>query len=308
MNGPNGRRPVVVLSGGTSGEREVSLRTGAAVEEALRSRGLEVDGLDTGDGVFQLAERLASSGPVVFNALHGGHGENGSIQGLFEILRVPYTHSGVLASALAMDKPASRRLFEGHGVPVAEGTVVPHSELARGDPLPRPFVVKPPAGGSSIGVTVVREGAEPPPPPAEDDEHPVLVEAYVPGREITVAVLGGEALAPLEIRPRSGFYDYDSKYRPGESEYFVPAPIPEEASGEARDIACRAHELLGCRGLTRHDFRYDDSGEPGRLVLLEVNTQPGLTPTSLVPRIAEHAGISFEDLCVWMLEDASCER
>lgn len=301
-------RPVVVVAGGQSGEREVSLRTGAAVEEALRARGLEVDGLDMGDSVFSLAERLSSPGAVVFNALHGGYGENGSIQGLFEILRVPYTHSGVLASALAMDKPASRRMFEGHGIPVAEGAVVPRSDLARGDPMPRPFVVKPPAGGSSIGVTVVREGAELPPPPEGGGDHPVLVEAYVPGREVTVAVLGGEALAPLEIRPRSGFYDYDSKYRPGGSEYFVPAPIPEEASGEARDLARRAHELLGCRGLTRHDFRYDDSDGPGRLVLLEVNTQPGLTPTSLVPRIAEHAGISFEELCVWMLEDASCER
>lgn len=308
MSGADGDRPVAVISGGQSGEREVSLRTGAAVEEALRGRGREVDRIDMGDGIFSLAERLAASGAVVFNALHGGYGENGSIQGLLEILRVPYTHSGVLASALAMDKPASRRLFEGCGIPVAEGTVVPHSELAGGDPLPRPFVVKPPAGGSSIGVTVVREGDGTPPPGRGEEDRSVLVEAYVPGREITVAVLGGEALEPLEIRPGGSFYDYESKYRPGASDYCVPAPVPEEVSREARRLARRAHELLGCRGLTRHDFRYDDSSDPGRLVLLEVNTQPGLTPTSLVPRIAGHAGIPFADLCVWMLEDASCER
>ncbi len=298
---------VTVLSGGFSEEREISLRTGAAVEEALRDEGFEVETMEMGTDAFSLDERLRSSS-VVFNALHGGCGENGCVQGFLEILGVPYTHSGVLASALAMDKPAARRLFEASDILVADGVEISHAEITKADPMARPFVFKPRAGGSSVGVSIIGVDDPVPVPASGQEDELVLVEAYVPGREITVAVIGGESLTPLEIRPTTGFYDYRSKYEPGASEYLVPAPVSEALLEKVREVAARAHAVLGCRGVSRADFRLDDSSEPARLVLLEVNTQPGLTRTSLVPRMARHAGIQFGDLCAWMVEDASCQR
>ncbi len=302
-----GRR-IVVLQGGTSDEREVSLRSGAAVVDALDARGLQVDSFDPRFGVQALARALEPPGTVVFNALHGGTGENGSIQGLLEIMEVPYTHSGVRASALAMDKPASRDVFAAHGLDVAAGRVVGLSDLADNDPLPRPFVVKPLAGGSSIGVTIVRAGDRPPVPDAGGDEMPVLVEEYVPGREITVAVRASEPLSLVEIRTPDNFYSFHNKYHSEQTQYIDPEDLPEAVRSDLLAAAGRAHRLLGCRGVTRADFRLDDTSGGHRLVLLEVNTQPGLTRTSLVPKIARQAGISFEDLCVWMVEDATCRR
>lgn len=299
-------RRVVVLHGGTSDEREVSLRSGAAVVDALDARGLPVDAFDPRFGVQALARALEPPGTVVFNALHGGTGENGAIQGLLEMMGVPYTHSGVRASALAMDKPASRDIFAAHGLEVARGVVVGRDELAAGDPLPRPYVVKPLAGGSSIGVVIVRAGDDPPAPGA--GREPVLVEEYVPGRELTAAVRDREPLSLLEIRPHGGFYSYDSKYHSDRTRYVEPDDLPDEVRAAALQAAVRAHALLGCRGVTRADFRLDDTAGGHRLVLLEINTQPGLTRTSLVPKLARQAGASFEELCLWLLEDASCPR
>ena len=299
-------RRVVVLHGGTSDEREVSLRSGAAVVDALDARGLPVDAFDPRFGVQALARALEPPGTVVFNALHGGTGENGAIQGLLEMMGVPYTHSGVRASALAMDKPASRDIFAAHGLEVARGVVVGRDELAARDPLPRPYVVKPLAGGSSIGVVIVRAGDDPPAPGA--GREPVLVEEYVPGRELTAAVRDREPLSLLEIRPHGGFYSYDSKYHSDRTRYVEPDDLPDEVRAAALQAAVRAHALLGCRGVTRADFRLDDTAGGHRLVLLEINTQPGLTRTSLVPKLARQAGASFEELCLWLLEDASCPR
>ena len=299
-------RRVVVLHGGTSDEREVSLRSGAAVVDALDASGLPVDAFDPRFGVQALARALEPPGTVVFNALHGGTGENGAVQGLLEMMGVPYTHSGVRASALAMDKPASRDIFAAHGLEVARGVVVVRDELAARDPLPRPYVVKPLAGGSSIGVVIVRAGDDPPAPGA--GREPVLVEEYVPGRELTAAVRDREPLSLLEIRPHGGFYSYDSKYHSDRTRYVEPDDLPDEVRAAALQAAVRAHALLGCRGVTRADFRLDDTAGGHRLVLLEINTQPGLTRTSLVPKLARQAGASFEELCLWLLEDASCPR
>ena len=299
-------RRVVVLHGGTSDEREVSLRSGAAVVDALDASGLPVDAFDPRFGVQALARALEPPGTVVFNALHGGTGENGAVQGLLEMMGVPYTHSGVRASALAMDKPASRDIFAAHGLEVARGVVVGRDELAARDPLPRPYVVKPLAGGSSIGVAIVRAGDDLPAPGA--GREPVLVEEYVPGRELTAAVRDREPLSLLEIRPHGGFYSYDSKYHSDRTRYVEPDDLPDEVRAAALQAAVRAHALLGCRGVTRADFRLDDTAGGHRLVLLEINTQPGLTRTSLVPKLARQAGASFEELCLWLLEDASCPR
>ena len=299
---------VVVLHGGTSDEREVSLRSGAAVVDALDASGLQVDAFDPRFGVQALARALAPPGTVVFNALHGGTGENGSVQGLLEVMGVPYTHSGVRASALAMDKPVSRDIFAAHGLEVARGRVVCRDELAAGDPLPRPYVVKPLAGGSSIGVVILQAGAARPVPAPGAGREPVLVEEYVPGRELTAAVRDQEPLSLLEIRPHGGFYSYDSKYNSDRTRYVEPDDLPDDVRTAVLQAAVRAHALLGCRGVTRADFRLDDTTGGHRLVLLEVNTQPGLTRTSLVPKLARQAGVSFEELCLWLLEDASCPR
>ena len=301
-------RRVTVLMGGTSAEREVSLTSGRAVADALVRCGHRVDTVDVGPDVAELVAHLHRERPdAVFNALHGRHGEDGCIQGLLELMRLPYTHSGVAASALAMDKWAALGVFRANGLPVPEGRLVSRAEAHLA--LDPPYVMKPPREGSSVGVEIVRAGDNRGPLAADwEFGEQVLVERYVPGRELTVAVMENRALGVLEIRPRAGFYTYDSKYAPGGSEHLMPAPIHPEAAAEACRIAVEAHHLLGCRGVTRADLRYDDTdGEPGRLVLLEVNTQPGMTPTSLVPEIAEAAGIGFDDLVDWMVETARCD-
>ena len=297
---------VAVLMGGRSAERDVSLVSGAAIAKALGERGVDALTLDVGPDI---ALRLAELRPhidVAFNALHGRWGEDGCMQGLCALLDLPCTHSGVLASALAMDKPVARRLFAAAGVPVAEGKVASREALCAGDPLPRPFVVKPCNEGSSIDVAIVGEDDPPFAGRPWRWGESVLVEAYVPGREITVAVKDGRALGALEIRPRDGFYDYKSKYTAGEARYLSPAPMPEADYAAALEHAERAHDALACAGVTRADFRYDDSPGGAGLRLLEINTQPGMTPGSLVPAVAAQAGIPYPDLVAWMVEDARC--
>lgn len=301
---------VTVLMGGASAEREVSLHSGAAAAEALAEAGFTVTTLDVGRDPAAVAAAVAASRPdVVFNALHGRFGEDGCVQGLLNLMGVPYTHSGLLASAAAMDKAFARALFTAAGIPVAEGRVVRKGE-AGGDPLPRPYVVKPLNEGSSVGVHIVRAGSDASPLRTWPfDAAEVLVEAFVPGREITVAVMGERALGALEITSERGFYDYEAKYAPGGSRHLMPAPLPASDYAEACRLAVLAHRVLGCRGVTRTDLRYDDTtpGAAPRFVVLEVNTQPGMTATSLVPEIAAHAGISFPALVRWMVEEAACD-
>jgi len=299
---------VTVLMGGASAEREVSLRSGAAAAAALAEAGYTVTTLDIGRDPAELARQVAvSQAEVVFNALHGRFGEDGCVQGVLDLMGVPYTHSGLLASAAAMDKAFARRLFATAGIPVAEGRVVAKGEAP---PLPRPYVVKPINEGSSVGVYIVREGSAVSPLdswPFEADH--VLVEAFIPGRELTVAVMGARALGALEITSERGFYDYEAKYAPGGSRHLMPAPLPEADYAEACRLALAAHQVLGCRGVSRTDLRYDDTqtGVAPRLYVLEVNTQPGMTATSLVPEIAAHCGIGFPDLVRWMVENATCD-
>jgi D-alanine-D-alanine ligase len=309
---------VTVLMGGVSAEREVSLVSGAQCAQALRDAGYTVSEIDVTADIAALVDALIpETGPrpdVVFNALHGRYGEDGNIQGLLNLLGIPYTHSGVLASALAMDKQAAKRIFATAGLPVAEGRVVARSALSEGDPMARPYVVKPVNEGSSVGVLIVRPGDNQVLP---DDlavlPDTLLVERYVPGRELTVAVMGADgddlrALGVTELRIEGGFYDYNAKYVAGRTEHLVPAPIVDSVSRDAMSHAITAHRVLGCRGVSRADFRYDDTaGEPGELVLLEVNTQPGMTPLSLVPEQARHCGIEFPELVTWMVEQARCD-
>lgn len=303
-------RRIAVLMGGWSSEREVSLVSGRGCAEALAAQGYSVSTVDVTRDLDALLAALTPRPDVAFNALHGTGGEDGTIQGVLEFLRIPYTHSGVLASAVAMHKPTAKAVFAVAGLPLAEGRVVSRRELAAGDVMPRPFVVKPVAEGSSVGVRIVRPDDN---SWAEEARRwryeETLVERYVPGRELTVAVMGARALGVLEIRPNNAsLYDYDAKYAPGGSTHLMPAPIHKRACDEALDISLRAHQALGCRGVSRADLRYDDTqGEPGRLILLEVNTQPGMTPTSLVPDIARHAGIGFAELVRWMVENAACD-
>jgi D-alanine-D-alanine ligase len=302
---------VTVLGGGWSAEREVSLRSGAACAAALERAGFRVSRLDP---TRRVAEELRQLAPdVVFNALHGTWGEDGCVQGILETLEIPYTHSGVLASALAMDKAKARTLFESAGIPVAEGVVVARAEAARRHVIQPPYVVKPNRGGSSVGVHIVTEDDETPPGAlmADDWNHgeEMLVEAFVAGRELTCAVMGETALGVIDIVPAEGFYDYHAKYAPGGSKHILPAELKPNIYLRIQKLALRAHRSLGCRGVSRADFRYDDGPEgSGALVCLEVNTQPGMTETSLVPELAAHAGYPFEELVRWMVEDASCGR
>lgn len=306
-------RRVALLMGGPSVEREVSLVSGEACAKALRANGYQVTEIDPPRGnLMPLLEALAPRPDVVFNALHGHLGEDGNIQGLLNLMGLPYTHSGVLASALAMDKPMAKRLFEAAGLRCPGGQVAHRDEVLAGDVLPRPYVVKPLAEGSSKGVVIVRQGDN---ALNETMTHwpfgeEVLVEPFIEGRELTVAVMDDRPLAVTELRPVSGFYDYDAKYTEGRTEHIIPAPIPDEIYQQALDQALTAHRILGCRGLSRADFRYDDrpeAGEDGGLYLLEVNTQPGMTPLSLAPEQAAHVGISFEELMNWMVEQAACD-
>ncbi|MBR0653881.1 D-alanine--D-alanine ligase [Plastoroseomonas arctica] len=299
---------VAVLMGGISNERAVSLASGAQVVAALREAGFTVTTIDAGADLGALVAALTPAPDVVFNALHGRFGEDGCIQGVLDWMSIRYTHSGVLASALAMDKVAARAVFAVHGLPIAEGRVVTRAALEAEDPLPLPYVVKPAQEGSSVGVHIIRAGDNRRAEIARgwrfgDD---ILAERFIPGRELTVGVLGDRALEVTDILADAGeFYDYDSKYAAGGSRHIIPARIHPAVRDRAMDVALAAHRALGCRGATRADFRYDDTrGEPGELVLLEVNTQPGLTPTSLLPEQAAHCGMNFPALCAWMVGEA----
>jgi D-alanine-D-alanine ligase len=301
---------VAVLYGGISAEREVSLATGRQVIAALREAGFDVNPIEVGDDLGAVIAALTPAPDAVFNALHGRFGEDGAIQGVLDLLGIPYTHSGVRASAVAMDKAAAKALFTAAGLPVAAGRTVAIDELEAADPLPMPYVVKPVNEGSSVGVEIIKAGDNRRAAVARAWKfgREALVEEYIPGRELTVAVMGGRALAVTEILADAGvFYDYESKYADGGSRHIIPAPVHPDIYAQALDVAAAAHRALGCRGATRCDFRYDDTaGEPGRLVLLEINTQPGLTPTSLLPEQAAHHGIGFPRLCAWMVENAAC--
>lgn len=292
--------------GGPSAEREVSLSSGRGCADALRVAGYEVVEIALGrDDAASLPARLAEARPdVVFNALHGRMGEDGRVQGLLEWLGYPYTHSGVLASALAMDKTRAKQVFRDAGLPVVDSVLASREEVRAGHVMPPPYVVKPNDEGSSVGVYIVREGDNAAP---LSDEMPaqVMVEAYAPGRELTTAVLGDRPLGVTEI-VTAGWYDYDAKYSEGGSRHIIPAQIPDGIAQACLDYARRAHEALGCRGLSRTDFRWDDSRGHDGLVILETNTQPGMTPTSLAPEQAAHAGIDFPALCRWIVEDALC--
>jgi D-alanine-D-alanine ligase len=296
--------------GGSSAEREVSLVTGAACAKGLREAGYDVVEIDVGRDVAALVAALSPAPEAVFNALHGRWGEDGCIQGILELLQIPYTHSGLLASALAMNKPVAKRLFEVAGLKCPEGWVVDRDTLMAGDVLPRPYVVKPTNEGSSVGVRILKEGTNE--PPIDPSQWPtgteLMVERYVPGRELTVAVMGDRPLAVTEVRPRQGFYDYEAKYTKGRANHVIPAQVPPEVYDRAMDMALSAHRTLGCRGVSRADFRYDDgAGSPGDLYLLEINTQPGMTPLSLVPEQAAYLDIGFAELCAWMVENAACD-
>jgi D-alanine-D-alanine ligase len=300
---------VAVLMGGWSAEREVSLRSGHACAEALVRRGYRVTQIDV---TREVASALTSAKPdAALNVLHGRPGEDGTLQGLLEILGIPYTHSGVLASALAMQKDTAKALFRACGVPVAEDRVVSRFEAAKAHVMPPPYVVKPIAEGSSVGVFIVTEQQSHPPQELYRDDWAfgdrVMVERYVPGKELTCAVLGDRALDVIEIVPTTRFYDYEAKYAAGGSRHLLPAPVLPNVYQEVRRLAVAAHNALGCRGVSRADFRYDDRGT-GNLVCLEVNTQPGMTATSLVPELAAYAGITFDELVQWMVEDASTNR
>ncbi|MFV0491614.1 MAG: D-alanine--D-alanine ligase [Pseudorhodobacter sp.] len=296
---------VAVLMGGPSAEREVSLVSGHECAQALRVAGYEVVTVDAG---ADLAIRLSEIKPdVAFNALHGRWGEDGCVQGLLEWLRLPYTHSGVLASALAMDKERAKAAYATAGLPVLPSRLVSRQEARERHVLPVPYVVKPYNEGSSVGVYLVQEGANG--PPQLDDTMPgtVMVEAFAPGRELTVTVMGERALCVTDI-VTEGWYDYDAKYKPGGSRHVCPADLPQPIAEACRDYALRAHRALGCRGLSRTDFRWDEARGLEGLVLLETNTQPGMTPTSLAPEQAAAEGIDFPALCRWLVEDASCDR
>ncbi len=302
---------VAVLKGGWSAERDVSLVSGAKCAEALRAEGYRVSEVDVDETVASVLSALKPD--VVFNALHGRWGEDGCVQGLLELLRIPYTHSGVRASAAAMDKPMAKRLFHDAGIACPEGMVMDRHALGDKHPMPPPYVVKPVTEGSSVGVFIVRQGDNAPPAQIAADDwafgDTVLVERYIPGHELTVAVMGDRALAVTEIVPETKFYDYQAKYAAGGSRHVIPAEIDAQVYQHAMEVALTAHQLLGCRGVSRADFRYDNSvtGRDG-LYLLEINTQPGMTPTSLVPEQAAYLGISFGTLCRWLVEDASCAR
>ncbi len=306
MAGASSRMPprVAVLMGGLSAEREVSLVSGRECAVALREAGYQVVEVDCGP---DLPFRLADIKPdVCFNALHGRWGEDGCVQGLLEWLRIPYTHSGVLASALAMDKAKTKEVYAAAGLPVMESVLASREAVEAGHVLKPPYVVKPNNEGSSVGVYIVREGANAPRLAASMPAQ-VMVETYAPGRELTTTVMGDRALGVTDIIT-DGWYDYDAKYKPGGSRHECPAKLPEKIEAACLDYALRAHRALGCRGVSRTDFRWDESRGLAGLILLETNTQPGMTPTSLAPEQAAHQGISFAQFCDWMVRDASCNR
>jgi D-alanine-D-alanine ligase len=297
--------------GGWSAEREISLRSGKACADALERSGYQVSRIDVDRDVA--ATLRARKPDAALNVLHGRPGEDGTLQGLLEILGIPYSHSGVLASALAMEKDKAKTVLKAAGVPVPGGMVAARKEAAKRHLLPPPYVIKPVSEGSSVGVFIVREDHKHPPQEltradwAFGDD--VLVEPYIPGKELTCAVMGERVLGVIEIVPTVKFYDYEAKYAPGGSKHLLPAPVSADVYREVQRLALAAHRALGCRGVTRSDFRFDDKqGASKGLFCLEVNTQPGMTETSLVPELAAHAGIAFDDLVKWMVEDASLDR
>ncbi len=309
---------IAVLMGGISTEREVSLASGEAVATALIAEGFKVVKIDAGR---DLAAQLGKAAPdVIFNALHGQWGEDGRVQGVLDLYGKPYTHSGVMASALAMDKHRAKIICRAAGINVPDGKLVSRLEAAKSHPLKPPYVVKPNCEGSSVGVYIVQEGAKRPPLDIAMNEkmgEEVIAEVFAPGRELTVAVLNGKALCVTEIVACVGFYDYEAKYADGGSEHILPANIPDEITKICLKWAELAHNALGARGLSRADFRYDDSKTAenrkkidivNKIVMLELNTQPGMTPTSLAPEQAEHMGMDFRQLCRWIVEDASVPR
>ena len=303
-------RRIAVLMGGRSAEREVSLSSGQGVMKALAEEGFEPVSVDPGDNP---GDQLYRAKPdAVFNALHGRFGEDGTVQGLLELMRLPYTHSGVLASALAMHKERTKDVYRAAGLPVVKSIVADRRSVAAEHLMEPPYVVKPVNEGSSVGIFIIRKGDNRPPAALGSDRwtlsNEMMVEEFVPGRELTVSVMGDKALCVTEITTSLEFYDYEAKYAAGGSQHVVPADLPAQVTGQAMDLAVQAHRALGCRGVTRTDFRYDDTGPKTRLILLETNTQPGMTPTSLVPEQAAYLGISYAELCRWMVEDASCDR
>ena len=307
---PTGKH-VAVLMGGWSAEREVSLRSGKHCADALETQGYKVTRVDVQRDVAEVLARLKPD--LAFNVLHGRPGEDGTMQGILEILRIPYTHSGVLASALAMDKPVAKQVMAAAGIPIPEGRVVSRAEAAKAHALTRPYVLKPVAEGSSVGVFIVtEEHAHPPqeltrPDWAFGDE--LLAEKFIAGLELTCAVMGERALGVIEIEPATRFYDYEAKYAPGGSRHILPARIAPEVYERVRKLSLEAHRALGCRGVTRADFRFDNRpGKTGEVVCLEVNTQPGMTETSLVPEMAAHEGMTFAALVKWIAEDATLDR
>jgi D-alanine-D-alanine ligase len=302
---------VAVLMGGWSAEREISLRSGRACADAAERAGFRVTRVDVGRDIASVLTALKPD--AALNVLHGRPGEDGTLQGILEILGIPYSHSGVMASAVAMQKDVAKVVMKAGGVPVPDGRVVSRHEAAKSHPLPRPYVLKPIAEGSSVGVFIVTEQHEHPPQELTREDwafgEQVLCERYIPGKELTCAVMGDKALDVIEIEAATQFYDFEAKYAPGGSKHVLPAKISPFVYQEVRRLAFKAHHALGCRGVTRADFRYDDqaAGTEG-LVCLEVNTQPGMTETSLVPELAIHAGLTFDELVRWMVEDASLNR
>ena len=302
---------VAVLMGGWSNERPVSLMSGAGCAAALRRAGYQVTEVDVDRNVANTLVELKPD--VAFNALHGPFGESGMIQGVLELLQIPYTHSGVMASALAMNKHQAKIVMKAAGVPVTDHVIVQRAEAARSHVIATPYVIKPIADGSSFGVHIVRAGANQPPQNILSEDwnggEEVMVERYIPGRELTCAVMGDVALGVTEIVTDLEFYTYEAKYAKGGSVHVIPAQLKPKIYDKVQNLSLAAHAALGCRGVTRCDFRYNDAaGEDGELVCLEINTQPGMTETSLVPEQAAHAGHSYEDLVSWMVEDASCNR
>ena len=299
---------VAVLMGGPSAEREVSLSTGRECAAALRGEGFEVVEVDAGP---DLCDRLRAIAPdVVFNALHGVPGEDGTVQGMLDLMGVPYTHSGLATSVIAIDKELTKLLLVPAGIPMPGGRIVQSEELFERDPLPRPYVLKPVNEGSSVGVAIVTDDGNYGNPIARDAKGPwqefksLLAEPYIRGRELTAAVLGKRALMVTELVPKSGFYDFDAKYTDGMTEHVCPAVIPESITRLCLDYALKAHRALGCRGVSRTDFRWDDERGEAGLFVLETNTQPGMTPLSLVPEQARHCGIEYGELCEIVIEDA----
>ena len=300
----NKYKHVCVLKGGWSSERDVSLVSGAAIAKGLREAGYDVTEIDVEPNIYNVLKELSPD--AVFNGLHGTWGEDGCVQGILETLKIPYSHSGVKASALAMDKILSKKLFQSIDIPCAPDMIVKSDYLFTSEPMRRPFVVKPYNDGSSVGVVIVEDGDD----FSADLEGPwhdveyLMVEKYIPGRELTVSVLDDKPLCVTELKPKEGFYDYKAKYQDGMTDHILPAMLKSEQEQALKDMALKAHRILGCRGVSRSDFRMDGDD----IYILETNTQPGMTPLSLLPEQAQHTGMSFSELVHWMMEDASCER